>query len=333
MRFPLLRKCSWHAFALGLSLLVLGASACENNDGYEEPGEELVVKNKHGNVVGRLLFPDKPKKKTPVVVIVPDSGAIDRNGNSASGLYTNAYIQLALRLSERGVAALRYDKAGVAFSRSAAPTAEEDVRFEMAAKDVALFTAELREDPRIGPITLVGHGVGALVAMLAHGEEQADAVVSLAGTAYSLDVELRELIEEDLDDKELKAEALAILDKLVAGKQTKKVSIELGGVFRPSVQPYLISWLKYDPVEELSNIDVPTLVVHGTTDLEVHPKEADVLAEGSTESELQKIKGMNHILKMDNGKTLSLQAQTSYADPRWKLSPKLVDVLVDFAKQ
>jgi pimeloyl-ACP methyl ester carboxylesterase len=332
MRLFPLRQHVWHVFSLVLTSFALSATGCNTQDDFEEPGERISVENKYGKLVGRLVVPDEEDEDFPAVIIIPDSGDLDRNGNSFSGNRTNAYIQLSLRLAEKGVAALRYDKAGLGYSQSAAPDAEEDARFEMAAKDAALFVAALREDKRIDSITLIGHGDGGLVAMLTHGIEKVDSIVTVATSAYSIEVQLREELEA-IKDKKLRTEALAILDKLVAGKKVKDVPFSLGGVFRPTVQPYLMSWLKYDPSEELSKIDVPSLVIHGTNDLEVDPADADVLAAANPEAQLKKIKGMNHVLKLDPGETITKQVNQSYSSPVWELAPDLVKAIAKFAKQ
>ena len=42
-------------------------------------------------------------------------------------------------------------------------------------------------------------------------------------------------------------EVKTILDSLRLGLKVNKVSEPMQSLFRPSVQPYMISWLKYDP--------------------------------------------------------------------------------------
>lgn len=335
MRFPLPHKSTLRGLSLGLSLVLFSACvvACGPADDYEEPGEDVRVENKYGSLRGKLIFPEKVTKTVPAVIIVPAAGSIDRNGNTISGIRSNAYIQLAARLAERGVAALRYDKAGMSGSLNAAPRYEEDVRFKMGATDLALFIAALREDERIDSITLVGHAEGALVAMLAHAEEKVEGIVTVAAPGRPLGDDLREEIEKSIKDAKLRKEALAILDKLIMGKKVKDVPASLYNAFRPTVQPYLMSWLKYDPAEELAMIDVPTMIVHGTNDREVPISNVELLATASPESDVHEIKGMNHILKLDSGKTLEEQVYKSYSSPAFELAPELVKILAKFAKQ
>jgi len=68
-------------------------------------------------------------------------------------------------------------------------------------------------------------------------------------------------------------------------------------LFRPSVQPYMISWFKYDPAAEIANLEVPVLILQGTTDLQVHVEDAKLLAKAKPDAKLRIFDGMNHVLK------------------------------------
>ncbi|TWT07923.1 hypothetical protein FQV26_08945 [Planococcus sp. CPCC 101016] len=61
------------------------------------------------------------------------------------------------------------------------------------------------------------------------------------------------------------------------GQAVEEVSPDLASIFRPSVQPYLISWLAYNPVEELSKLEIPIFIAGGTTDLQVPIQDAERL--------------------------------------------------------
>ena len=55
----------------------------------------------------------------------------------------------------------------------------------------------------------------------------------------------------------------------------------LYSLFRPSVQPYMISWFKYEPREIISRIDVPILIIQGDTDLQITVEDAKALHEAN----------------------------------------------------
>ena len=69
-------------------------------------------------------------------------------------------------------------------------------------------------------------------------------------------------------------------------------------LFRPSAQPYLISWLRYDPTKEIVKLRSPVLIVQGTTDIQASLQDPKALAEANPKAGLLIIDGMNHILKM-----------------------------------
>ncbi|MEL6484496.1 MAG: alpha/beta hydrolase, partial [Bacteroidota bacterium] len=123
-------------------------------------------------------------------------------------------------------------------------------------------------------------------------------------------------------------EALPIFDKLEQGEQVENVPQALFSIFRPSVQPYMISWIKYDPKTEIAKLQVPILLVHGTTDIQLEVSEAELLSEGNPQTELKIIEGMNHILKTaDEAYLPNLQ---TYSNPDLPLTDGLTDLLAAF---
>ncbi|MDN3428543.1 hypothetical protein QL992_05980 [Microbacterium sp. APC 3898] len=90
------------------------------------------------------------------------------------------------------------------------------------------------------------------------------------------------------------------------------VSLQLHSVFRPSVQPYKISWLVYHPQEEVAALEIPVLTIGGTSDSHVSVADAESLHAAHPESELLIIDDMNHVLKTasdEDGK------ETAYSNP------------------
>ena len=103
---------------------------------------------------------------------------------------------------------------------------------------------------------------------------------------------------------------------------------ELAGLFRPSVQPYLTSWLLRDPAAELAGVRCPVLVVQGTADLQVQVSDARLLAASQPDARMLLIPGMNHVLKAPNEVRAANLA--AYADPELPLAPGLVEGVARF---
>jgi hypothetical protein len=98
------------------------------------------------------------------------------------------------------------------------------------------------------------------------------------------------------------------LDSLANVKTIPEVPPMLASLFRPEVQPYLISWFQYDPAELISELNIPVLIVNGTRDIQVSEAEAELLFENARGGELHIIPEMNHLLKrapVDRGQNIA----------------------------
>src|SRR6185369_2540535 len=138
-----------------------------------------------------------------------------------------------------GVAALRYDKRGIASSAAAGPK-EDDLRFENYVDDAAAWVKQLRGDPRFNKVFILGHSEGSLVGVLGAKREKIDGLVSVAGSGRDLASLLRDQLKRNLPPM-LFEQSSHIIDELSAGRKVGDVSAELMVLFRPSVQPFLIS--------------------------------------------------------------------------------------------
>ena len=68
-------------------------------------------------------------------------------------------------------------------------------------------------------------------------------------------------------------------------------------IFRPSVQPYLISWMQYDPREVIRQVKQPVLIVNGDNDIQISADNAEALAQARPDADKVIIEGMTHLLK------------------------------------
>lgn len=281
----------------------------------------------HGVLRGTLLLP-QTASPPPLAVLVAGSGPTDRDGNNPEG-GRNAYLQrLAESLAAQGIASLRYDKRGIAKSRPAAPH-EEQLRVEGYAEDLIAWSDKLASDPRFGPQVLVGHSEGALIASLAAPHSKAAGLVLIAGSGRPIDQVLREQLAVRLPPL-LLAQADGLLDQLRAGRLQPQVPMPLQALFRPSVQPYLISLFHYDPARALAQVRQPTLILQGTHDIQVDVADAQRLQRAKPDAELRLIGGMNHILRIVAADPA--QQLASYDNPQLPLARELVERLVAFIR-
>ncbi|MDT5262877.1 MAG: uncharacterized protein QOC61_1881 [Acidobacteriota bacterium] len=291
--------------------------------------EQVVLDTSTGKLYGTLELPLKGRAPYPAVLIISGSGPTDREGNSPVIPGANNSLKyLAEALAAQGIASLRYDKRGVAESVMAAKS-ESDLRFDTYIDDAVSWGGRLRADKRFSTLVIAGHSEGSLIGMVAAQKLGAEGYVSIAGAGRRADVVVLEQMKAQLSP-ELYAKTEAIFKSLSEGKTADDVPQGMEALFRPSVQPYIISWLKYDPAREIAKLNVPVLITQGTHDIQVSVGDAKLLAQAKPTARLLLVEGMNHVLK-DAPADPQQQAAT-YTDPSLPDSPKLLAEVVAFVK-
>ena len=296
----------------------------ENESSTEDTASDIVsVETNHGKLSGELLLPEK--ETGTVALIIPGSGPTDRNGNSAAGT-NNSLKMLAELLREENVASLRYDKRGAGLNQDAVIN-EENLSFDDFIDDAVFWLEELRADDRFERLIVIGHSQGSLVGMTAAQQVEIDAFISLAGAGRPINQVLQEQLSAQLDG-DLLTEAEQIIEQLRDGHQVDDISQPLESTFRKSVQPFLISWMNYNPVTEISQLSIPMLIINGSTDLQVPVEAAEMLHSNAQDAQLKIIEGINHVLKpapMERSENLK-----TYNQPNLPLADELKESIKAF---
>ncbi|CAN5527221.1 alpha/beta hydrolase [soil metagenome] len=284
---------------------------------------EVILFTKSGNIHGSLMIPASPKPM-PVVLFIAGSGPTDRDGNNVS-MKNNSLKLLATELYQNQIASLRFDKRGIAESRDAGEN-EKDLRFDDYIQDAEEWIKLLKSDHRFSKVIVLGHSEGSLIGMIAAERAEALGFISVAGAGQPAD----QILRQQLRGQPMNVVAMCnqVLDSLVQGRMMSKIDPSLNTLFRPAIQPYLISWFKYDPAAEIKKLKTPVLILQGTTDIQVSVKDAELLAAANPAASYMKIEGMNHVLKAasaDRTQNLSM-----YNDPLAPVKPELVQEIVNF---
>ncbi len=315
-------------FVMIFSMALVILSSCRSDGIASAPStpvsEEITLATSTGTLYGTLLRP-AAEGDFPVALIIAGSGPTDRNGNSPLGVNSNYLKMLADSLAQHGIASLRYDKRGVAASQVAGLD-EIALRFDHYVDDAVAWVEQLEKDPQLTQVAVLGHSEGSLIGMLATQQTSVGAFVSLAGAAQPADSLILEQLREQ--PAAVREEAQAIFTELRQGRTVATVSPGLQSLFRPSVQPYLISWIQYNPSKIIAEITVPTLIVQGTTDLQVSVAEAQRLSVASPRAELVVINDMNHVLK--NAPVDRTANLATYSDPDLPLANGLTRAMTVF---
>jgi len=262
-------------------------------------------------------------------LIIAGSGPTDRDGNSALNLHSNVYKMLAEGLANVGISTLRYDKRGVGASQSAM-TAEQDLRFQTYVDDARAWAHELSLRTGAERIWLIGHSEGALIAeRVAEHNAEVCGLVLISGAGRKAADILRDQLAASLPES-LKQQAFDAIMELEGGRPVGSPPPQLLGLFRHSVQPYMISWLSLDPAAILAALRQPVFILQGDTDIQVSVEDARRLAAARSDTHLTILNGVNHVLKIAPLERAANMA--TYNDPHLPLAPGVLDTVVNWIK-
>jgi uncharacterized protein len=309
-------------------ILICFLTACskvDKKDSKFKPIEtEISIVSKMTTIYGSLKLPDA-EGRFPIVLIIAGSGPTDRNGNSTIGVCPNSYRMLSDTLAMHGYASLRYDKRGIGKSYYSNLN-EADLTFDDYVNDAKKWVEKFKNDSNYTRVFVLGHSEGALIGSIVANQTEIDGFISVSGTAQRADsLILEQLMTQPVT---IQSEARSILDSLNQGMPVTTISQEMFSIFRPGIQPYLISWFQYNPKTEYAKILCPMIILHGTTDIQVKPAEAQKLASSNPNAAIAVIDSMNHVLKIA-GSNYEENMKTYY-DPNLPLSANFCKALIGF---
>ncbi|RAJ16767.1 alpha/beta hydrolase [Olleya aquimaris] len=280
--------------------------------------QDLVI-NKH--IEGTLLLPNNTDKPN-LAIIIAGSGPTDRNGNQ-NFLKSNTLKKLAIGLTTNNIATFRYDKRVVKQIRE--NKVDKDIMFDDFVTDASSVIDYFKQQNKYNKIFVVGHSQGSLVGMLA-AKGKADGFVSLAGAGQTIDNVILEQVEKTAP--QFTEDTKRVFKILKEGKTTTDYPLALSSIFNLDVQKFIMNWMTYNPTEIMKTLDMPSLIINGTKDLQVSEAEALLLKEASPKAELKIIENMNHVLVTIIGG--DLDNSKSYNESQRPLAPELIDSIVLF---
>lgn len=282
---------------------------------------DILLHTATGDISGTMLVPAKPAGSL-VVLFISGSGPTDRDGNNPM-MKNDALKKLARELGEKGIASVRYDKRGIGLS-SEKNIQEKELRFDHYVSDASDWIKLLRAGKKYKQVIVIGHSEGSLVGM--NTMEKPDKFISVSGAGFPAS----EILKKQLaaQSPAIKSRCYTIIDSLRLGLTVDSIPSYLSALFRPSVQPYLISWFRHDPAEEISKLPVPILIIQGKNDLQVSEEDALQLKKSQPRASLLLVDSMNHVLrKVPFERRENLKA---YFDPTLPLAEELVPAIVTF---
>lgn len=277
-----------------------------------------------GKYIEGTLYLSKSETSNNLIIVTAGSGMTDRNGNS-TGMVNNSLKFLAEQLqTEHNVYC--YDKS-VFKKIKDSDFDESKLTFEDNVEDLNSIILHFKNQNKYKNIVLLGHSEGALVSLLS--AKNADGLISLAGAGRSIDFILKDQLMKQVSmlENEITEGLTSLKNQLPYDNKNPM----LESLFRKSVQPYIMSWMQYDPAKEIKTIDLPIVIINGTKDIQVSEEEAKLLKEANPNATLHIIENMNHILKNIEG-SLS-ENYASYANAKLPVHDKLIEVIMEYMEK
>ena len=259
-------------------------------------------------LVGTLSEPSGrpgPNGRFPAIVLVPGSGASDRDETIAG---IPIFGQLAGALADAGYLVVRYDKRGVGQS-GGRPESATLGDYAEDARAVLRFVAK-RKDVDADRIAIFGHGEGAWIALATAAREDRVAAVVLAaapsGTGGDLVLEQQAQLLARLSLSDAEKQARMDLQKRIQAAVLGTGDwTDVPDTLRHQADtPWFRSFLAFDPASVMRKVDEPLLLIHGQLDRQIAPHHLDRLAElARTRDEPEEgglealtLPGVNHLL-------------------------------------
>jgi uncharacterized protein len=277
--------------------------------------EEVTIPAPQGHALaGTLTTPLHGKGKLPAAVLITGLGPSERNGGQPPWMPLR---DLADSLTRAGIAVLRVDDRGVGKSTGDhAPSTTFDE-----ADDVQTEVAWLRSKSGIDPkrIALIGYSEGGLIApMVAAKDPLIAAIVTLAGPGT---------LGRDLARYQI-SQAVLRDPSIPSSEREKEISKQLGEEMTPRERVFLT----IDPLEFARRVRCPTLILQGSSDLNVPLRSAERIADairsnGNSDVTVRIFPGVSHSLLPD---PIGL-ASGWVMLPAFLTSPQLLDVMAKWA--
>jgi pimeloyl-ACP methyl ester carboxylesterase len=212
------------------------------------------------------------------------------------GQALNVANALAAALAARGMASLRFDKRGVGESGGEYLT----TGFEQETDDARAALEALREAAGTDRLAVIGHSVGATIAIRLAAEYPLAGVVLLAAPARSGTDVMRDQSERIAATVPRLGRAFFLRRQAAVRRKLQASSGDVARVgFGRLPARWFREYMAYDPVPDISAIQCPVLAITGSSDLQVDPADVGRIGElVSTPFTGESPEGLTHLLRI-----------------------------------
>jgi len=159
-------------------------------------------------------------------------------------------------------------------------------------------------------------------------QEGTDGFISISGAGQEIDDVVMDQIASQAPG--LVDNARTAFDDIRVNGVSYNYDPNLASIFRKEIQPFMFSWMLYNPQEEIKKLEIPVLIINGDKDFQVPVKEAELLKAAKPAAEYIIIPKMNHIFKEVND--IGLENSKTYNQHDLPVMPELIDAISDFIK-
>jgi len=266
------------------------------------------------------------------------SGPLDRNANMP-GQQLDIFNAIAAALDAAGISSYRYDKRGCGQSGGR----YDSVSFTDLIKDACAAVDMLASIPEVDGVVLLAHSEGTMIApVVAHLKLEVSGLILLCPTIQSVEETLMRQAEHLAKMVEQMPGARGVVTRLFARMRggilkqqrtlidrTKAAKNDACRSKGQSVPTELLrGLLAHDPISWIKKVQVPTLAISGTKDIQCPPGDAQMikdLAQGPVECHC--LSDLTHILRADSASGTF----DRYADlMAKKLDPRVPQLCIDW---
>lgn len=284
---------------------------------------EIEIPIENAKIYGTLENPNSEH----LILLISGSGPTDRNGNSSLlGGDNNSLKYLSDGLNEKGFATFRYDKRMIAKSKGF--KSEDSTLFYDFVSDAINVVKYIKSNYEFKKLTIIGHSEGALIGGIASNKLNADNFISLCGLSESIDSTVVKQISERAPA--VLDEVKSIFDSFNSGKTVDSINPMLYSIFRPSIQPFIINMIKYNPNNVYKEVKANKLFISGGHDIQIYSDDVKKIASNCNAKHVD-FPEMNHVLKKTP--KAYFDQISSYSDPNLPLYEGLVDSIVKFIEK
>ena len=308
-----------------------------------------------GTIEGTLTLPiERDEKLVDIVLILPGSGTVDRNGNVAGLMGTSMRIYQLLSdfLVQYGnIGSLRYDKRGVGNSKGDF----HSTGFWDFVDDALLVYRWLLKHKRVQSVILAGHSEGGFTIAAMYQKlnptERPKAVIFLSGFGYSFTEILeyqKRLILQSMDEAQgiqgwfmrtfnAKKQFLDQNDGIIKRIKESKDDVIKQYFFIKINAKWFREFMDFDVVPTLAGISCPVLVIGGGKDIQVpacSELKAKELLPKCVSVNVEIIEMMNHLLRDQKSAPNYLTLKKDYnKSAKEDLSPSMLEITRHFITQ